>query len=455
MNSTYTLAVQQAVRNSGLLPQNQGDTVTVALSGGADSVALLLVLQQLQTELGFALQAVHIHHGIRGAEADRDAAFCQTLCGQRQIPFQCICVDVPAYAASHKLSAETAARVLRYAALEQAAPHGLIATAHHGDDQAETLLLHLTRGCGLKGLCGIPPKRGRIIRPLLTVTRDDILAFLAEQQQAYVTDSTNLTDTARRNLLRHEVVPLLRQQNPAVTHHLMRTAQLLAEDEACLSRLAEEAFANAYDPCWGGLRLSKELPKPLRMRCCRKLLEPFGIDPQYAILCAIDALVLQNNGKCCISGNVYAQMYRGMLYITRQTPPLCPVLPMQTGINRQFADRICTVSITEPGLSPKIHRTFTNYALDCDRIVGKPCFRLWQRQDRITLPHADHSRLLRNCIQETIPAPLRRSIYALYDDEGCIFCEGAGVSGRAAPTNLTKRLLVLQCTPTQTEYNHQ
>ena len=453
--STYTLAVQQAVKNSGLLLTNQGDTVTVALSGGADSVALLLVLQQLQPELGFSLRAVHMHHGIRGAEADRDAAFCEALCKQRQIPFLCVAADVPAYAAAHKLSLETAARILRYAALEQAAPNGLIATAHHGDDQAETLLLHLTRGCGLKGLCGIPPKRGRIIRPLLTVTRNDILAFLAEQQQDYVTDSTNLTDTASRNLLRHRVMPLLQQQNPAVTEHLMRTARLLAEDEACLSQLAEDAFAKAYDPCWGGLRLSKELPKPLRMRCYRKLLEPFAIDPEYTLLCAVDALVMQNQGKCCISGNVYAQMYRGMLYMTRQTPPLCPVLPMETGVHRQFADRICTVSVTKPDLSPKIHKTFTNYALDCDRIIGKPCFRLWQRQDRIILPHAEHSRLLRNCIQETVPAPLRRSIYALYDDEGCIFCEGAGVSGRVAPTHQTKRLLVLQCTPMQTEYNHQ
>ena len=182
-----------------------GDTVTVALSGGADSTALLLGLLALREQLGISLRAVHVNHHLRGAESDRDAAFCAQLCEERQVPFFLGTCDVATYAAQRKhTSCEMAARELRYAQLEALCPPGSkIATAHTASDNTETVLERLTRGTGLAGLCGIPPIRGRIIRPLLYVTRPQILGFLAQQHQSYVTDSTNAQDAFFRNRLRH------------------------------------------------------------------------------------------------------------------------------------------------------------------------------------------------------------------------------------------------------------
>ena len=186
---------------------------TAALSGGADSTALLLCLHELKEQLSLDLRAVHVHHGIRGAEADRDAAFCAELCKQYGIPLQTVHVNVPAYAAEHRLSEETAARRLRYEALDQAAPDGVIVTAHHAGDNAETVLFHLIRGSGLRGLCGIPPKNGRILRPMLEAEKSEILAFLQERGQSFVEDSTNHEGGSSRNRIRHDTMPLLLREN--------------------------------------------------------------------------------------------------------------------------------------------------------------------------------------------------------------------------------------------------
>ena len=163
-----------------------GDGVVVGLSGGPDSVFLLYALHTLQARMGFTLRAVHVHHGIRGAEADRDEAFSEKLCAKLDIPFQAVHVAAPAYAAQHGLSLEEAARILRYEAREAArqqltqATAAWIAVAHHLDDQAETVLHNLVRGAGLRGLAGMENRRNHVIRPLLSIKREDILKWLKQ-----------------------------------------------------------------------------------------------------------------------------------------------------------------------------------------------------------------------------------------------------------------------------------
>ncbi len=205
----------------------------VALSGGADSVALLHAMHLLAEQEGFSLHALHVHHGIRKEEADRDAAFCRTLCENRQIPFHVSYVDVPSHAKQTGQSEEEAARELRYAALSAAAEKigaDRIVTAHHKDDQAETVLLRTLRGTSLDGLCAMAPQTGRCLRPFLQISRCKILDFCKEHQLSYVEDSTN-SDTAHlRNFLRHRVLPLLKQYNPKVQDALCRLAQSAQED---------------------------------------------------------------------------------------------------------------------------------------------------------------------------------------------------------------------------------
>ena len=221
-----------------------GDGVVVGLSGGPDSVFLLYALHTLQPRMDFTLRAVHVHHGIRGAEADRDEAFSEKLCAKLDIPFQAVHVAAPVYAAQHGLSLEEAARILRYEALEAARQQlgqtraAWIAVAHHLDDQAETVLHNLVRGAGLRGLAGMENRRNHVIRPLLSIKREDILKWLKQYDIPYVTDSTNADPHYTRNRIRSTVLPELREINPEASAHIAHSAALLREADAYFHALA-------------------------------------------------------------------------------------------------------------------------------------------------------------------------------------------------------------------------
>ena len=225
------------------------DLYIVALSGGADSVALLLLLD----EMGYKVHALHCNFHLRGEESDRDERFCEDLCLKKNIPFHRIHFDTQMYAETHKMSVEMAARELRYRYFEQLrkdiGAEG-ICVAHHQDDTVETVLLNLVRGTGLRGLTGIQPRNGAILRPLLCVTRAEIEAYLATKQQDYVTDSTNLETDFVRNKIRLQVVPLLRQLNPAVSENIVRTAEHLTEAQKVLDAVVDTyKGSNQLDLC--------------------------------------------------------------------------------------------------------------------------------------------------------------------------------------------------------------
>lgn len=229
---------------------NNNNLYLVALSGGADSVALLLLLK----EHGFNVHAAHCNFHLRGAESDRDEAFCVTLCRQLDVPFHRVHFDTRAYADLHKVSIEMAARELRYGWFAQLCKDlgaAAVCVAHHRDDSVETVLLNLVRGTGLRGLTGIKPLTShgvcppvRLIRPLLCVSRSEIEAFLAERGQKYVTDSTNLEAGVLRNKIRLQVLPMLRELNPAVSENIQRTAENLVEAQEVLDAVVGE-FKNS------------------------------------------------------------------------------------------------------------------------------------------------------------------------------------------------------------------
>ena len=216
------------------LPQTPlGSLSIVALSGGADSVALLLGLLYL----GQPLVAAHCNFHLRGEESDVDEAFVRQLCEERGVKLYVEHFDTEAYAKQQRISIEMAARELRYdffERLRQQLGADTIAVAHHRDDNVETLLLNLVRGSGLKGLCGMQPQNGFIVRPMLNIPRTEIEAFLKESQQPFRTDSTN-TDTAfKRNKIRHELLPLLRELNPSIDRTLAETITRLNEAHSLL-----------------------------------------------------------------------------------------------------------------------------------------------------------------------------------------------------------------------------
>ena len=224
--------VEAYIKKYNLL--NTNDLYIIGLSGGADSVALLLMLK----EGGFNVHAAHCNFLLRGAESDRDEAFCVSLCQQLGVELHRAHFYTRTYAESHHVSIEMAARELRYKWFEQLRQDigaSGICVAHHRDDSVETVLLNLVRGTGLRGLMGIQPRNGSVLRPLLCVSRAEIEAFLAEKGQEYVTDSTNLEADVQRNIIRLEVLPLLRRLNPAVAENIQRTAENLSEAQQVLN----------------------------------------------------------------------------------------------------------------------------------------------------------------------------------------------------------------------------
>ena len=254
-----------------------GDEIVCAVSGGADSVALLFGLYLLREKLGIRLFAAHFNHHLRGEESDRDEQFVRDFCDRFEIPL---------YAGGGTVTPsgkglEAAARDARYAFLRSLP--GKIATAHTADDNAETVLLHLVRGTGLKGLGAIAPQSGNVIRPMLSCTRQQVEAFLEEYHISHITDSSNEGDAYLRNRLRHHVMPLLKQENPRLAENLSAMALRLREDEQVLSELAKQ---DADIPAL------RSMPRPQRKRVLERFLKENGVrEPEAEHLALAEALV--------------------------------------------------------------------------------------------------------------------------------------------------------------------
>lgn len=253
-------------------------TYLIALSGGADSVAALLALLQL----GYRLHAVHCNFHLRGDESDRDQRFCEQLCEEHGVALSIAHFATREYAESHHVSIEMAARSLRYGYFEQLRQDlGAedIVVAHHQDDAAETVLLNLIRGTGVRGLTGIVPRRGHVIRPLLGVGRDEIEIFLGSCGQEFVTDSTNLEDDAVRNKIRHHVLPAMRAINPSVTDSILMTASRLHEAMAVFDEAVRKKVEEAMVPMGHSQRKAYSLEKIHDEHTLFYILHPLGFSP--------------------------------------------------------------------------------------------------------------------------------------------------------------------------------
>ncbi len=246
--------------------------VLLGLSGGVDSMLLLTLLSRLSVKEGVPLLALHVEHGIRGEEAKRDEAFAKEAAEGLGVPFLSVSVNVPAIASLEDKGIEETARRIRYEQLVAAAKErglGCIFTAHHASDNAETVLLHLARGTGIRGLCGIPAYRLHLgvplVRPLLGLTGEEVLRAAEEKGIPFVTDSTNADTVYRRNFLRREILTRMREINPSFDMAVSRMCESLAEDNDLLERMADEAYASAVRT--GALSREALLSLPTALRC--------------------------------------------------------------------------------------------------------------------------------------------------------------------------------------------
>lgn len=317
------------VERHHLLSHDAGKYI-VALSGGADSVALLLVLKQL----GYDVEAAHCNFRLRGEESDRDEQFVRSLCERLQVQLHLIHFDTKTYADVHQVSIEMAARELRYRYFEQLRQDiGAqdVCVAHHQDDAVETLLMNLIRGTGIHGLTGIRPRNGHIVRPLLCVTRAEIVRFLDSLHQPYVTDSTNLVPDVVRNKIRLEVLPLLQQINPAATENIARTARWMAEAEKVYNDAFNISLFTSHSSLFTS-PISTLLTKPSPECFLFELLTPHGFTSSQ-VEQVFDALK-GPSGRVFQSPTHELLIDRDQLIIEERHEPFAPMRIPESGLYR-------------------------------------------------------------------------------------------------------------------------
>lgn len=422
-----------------------GDRVTVGFSGGADSCCLLHLLFTLQDDLGISVSALHVHHGIRGAEADRDAAFCKAFCEKYGIPFDMAYVDVPQTAKKTGESTEICARRLRYEALKAAAGEtGKIATAHTADDNAETVLWNLTRGTGLAGLCGIPPVRENIVRPLLFCTRAQVEDYCAKAHLEFVTDSTNLSSAYTRNRIRQEVLPVLKELNPAVLESITRMCMHLREENETAEALSD-AFLPTVNSEAVPLDLLRKQPKALACRVLKRILqEKTGADVSAAHIDAVYALVYKN-GSVDLPNGVTVRSRRGVLefpdksviepfFIPLSTAEFPCVVPLPQG-------RVEIQKYTKKDLQ-NLHKDLLANAVDCVKI-SNTALRSRCAGDCFTHGKRAVTKSVKKWLNELGVEPqVRDAVPLLARGSEVLWFGGLGASASAKPNENTKEFLV-------------
>lgn len=295
-----------------------------ALSGGLDSVCLCVLLH----EAGYRVAAAHFNHGLRGEESDGDERFVRAFCKTRDIPLVVGRGDVAAYAEEKRIGTEEAARILRYDFLERTAKElgaAAIATGHHANDNAETVLFHLARGTGIAGLSGIAPRRGSIVRPLLNVTRAELAAYAAQKHLSCREDATNRDEAYTRNFIRAQILPKLEAVNPAAVHHVSEVAQRLREDDALLNAMARERLGSLVEREATVSIVGAELlcaPVALRRRMLCELLRRLKVgekDFTAAHYAAIEALCRDGRSRQLdLPRGVTAEWRRGYLTLSHK-----------------------------------------------------------------------------------------------------------------------------------------
>lgn len=413
----------------------RGRPALCAVSGGLDSMCLLHLLSTWGRQRNMTVTAAHFNHHLRGEQSDRDEAFVRDWCAAHDVPFVCGGGDVRAFAEEMGQTIEEAARELRYAFLEeqkQALGCTFILTAHHADDSAETQLLNLIRGTGLRGLTGIPEVRGSIARPFLRVTREELAGYAAECGVPYVEDETNLDPgAAARNLIRLRVMPLLKELNPRAVENMARTAELLSRDEEALGRMAETLLQEACRGEGGEVRLDAERclaaePAVLRRAVLEALARAAGhrkdltarhVEDVCALICGAPGKTLS------LPYGLTARREENALVIagTACAPEETALVPGETAVFGRWQVRLAAEG---PGRAL------------CIPEGARLTVTAWDRNDRMTLPGSRGGRSFKRlCAERGIPPAERDAMPVLRVDGKIAAAPGIGVDLEFMPKN--------------------
>ena len=455
--------IDRFVREQQLIPDGSG--ILIGLSGGADSVCLLRYLAAAREKRHLTLLAVHVHHGIRGEEADRDRAFSEALCGRLQIPFRTVYRDIPAEAAAEGLTLEEAGRKARYeifyALAKKLGENTLVAVAHHQRDQAETVLHHLLRGSGLTGLGGIRPRSGAVIRPLLETSREEIEEILKALGQDWCTDSTNADPAYLRNRIRGQLLPWLEEEiNPRAVCHIAETALRLQHAEDYL-RGESSRFRRAYvRQTENGMTVSAKA-----LAVCPQILQEYVIQEMLEAVCGrkkdleavhitqIRELTGRKEGSrislpyrmqaCFCGGQLIIEglpkEQRGTAEEAEERREILLSLPPGPGQEACFGPlRLRVMPREEAGEIPQ--KQYTKW-LDYDKISGNLSLRKRRPGDYFLLPGGKRKTLKRFLIDEKIPARIRGELPLLADGDHILWIIGRRISEGVKITEETRRVL--------------
>lgn len=433
-----------------------GERVVVGVSGGADSVCLLLVLLEYRKKTEFDIKVVHVEHGIRGEDSLRDAAYVKELCEKQKVAYECVSVDIPAMAEAMKLSTEEAGRIARYRIFDQISKKwhaDKIAVAHNQNDQAETILWNLVRGSGLDGAAGIRPVRGKIIRPLIECSRQEIEAYLAERKIRWCEDSTNKELNYTRNVIRNKILPEMRDLlNTKADIHLAAFGSEMRRTEEFLQKMTEEACRKMTDLAQNyvsiDLTLFEQEDAYLQDRILRTCLKEAGCglkDIRREHVKSMKALTKAQSGKAVhLPGGWMAQRSFDRLMIKRtdqKNQGFLPEISLKIPGETQAGSGYFVTRIISNENQPIIQKKYTKW-LNYDKISTGILLRGRKTGDYLVVNHqGGRKKLKAYLMEEKIPAELRDDIWLLTVGNEVIWVVGHRISEAYKVEESTKKIL--------------
>jgi tRNA(Ile)-lysidine synthase len=455
MNQLESKTLGFILRHQLTVPEQ---SVLLAVSGGIDSMVLLHLFSRLREHMNLRLSVIHINHQLRGEESMGDEKFVKDMSDFYRIPLFCERIDVMSYIHEYGLSKQLAARHLRYECFERVrgqARADAVATAHHADDNAETVLLNIMRGTGIHGLGGIPPKRepGRIIRPLLFATRKEIEAYAAEQAIKYRNDSSNRSLAYRRNELRHNILPALQKRNPHIVQTLNTIAAMMYDVNEKMCRIVDESIHSISRKDQQGrvtlnIKKLKSEPDFLWDEIFVELLNRMKIEPTEKKVSALHRLCTQPTGRLVeLSGRFAACRDRDHIVfgITNDEQPNIK----RVEFGKSYDYKNCLVSISSPeGVPSGYTGTHEVEYIDAERLGKQLVLRPWQAGDWfIPLGMKRKKKLSDFFTDQKVPRYQKSSIPVLESDGSIVWICGKRLDDRFKLTDRTHTAIRLTCQP--------
>lgn len=402
-----------------------GDRVVVALSGGADSVSLLDALCSLKEKYNLTIYAAHLNHNLRGEEAERDENFCKILCKNYEVELFIKSIDIHTLANEQKISEELCGRNERYKFFDELSVrlNAKIATAHSASDNAETLIYNIARGSSVRGLSAIPPKRGRIIRPLIEVSRAQIEEYCKQKGLAFVTDSTNLTDDYTRNRIRHSVMGTLRDINPQLEQSVSQLSESAREVTDYLNKQARTALDECKTQygysCQKLLQLDTAVLKHSLVLLCERTAK---LTPEHRHI-ELMIKILNNGGAVNLSSKFIAVSKQGIFRIISVNDNV-EFKPVSVSENFSINYNGKIYSITKQNSNKE-----NKNSVSIDSIDKGAVFRTRKEGDKFTYPRRKVTKPLRKVLNEMkIPSEQRDNLLVLAIDNTILWCENIGAS---------------------------